>query len=172
MYGISSSTFRECTFTHSRMAGLRFGYGWINIVEDCRFYGNSGTSLHMANNINNVNVLNNLFETNGGIGIVINGGVQVLVQGNVFESLAGPSVFARGVGSLKITANYFEANDFWEHSTPAPLKFFDELTGKQVVMCAEIILDGAALPTPGYNTESEDPYIFDLTNISVGHSGK
>ena len=63
--------------------------GWINIVEDCRFYGNAATSLHMANNINNVNVLNNLFENNGGLGIVINGGVQVLVQGNVFESLAG-----------------------------------------------------------------------------------
>lgn len=81
-------------------------------------------------------------------------------------------MFARGVGSLKITANYFEANDFWEgHSMPPPLKFFDEVTGKQVTICAEIILDGAALPTPGYNIDSEDPYIFELNNISVGHSG-
>ena len=54
---------------------------------------------------------------------------------------------------------------------PPPLKFFDEVTGKEVTICAEIILDGAALPTPGYNIDSEDPYIFELNNISVGHSG-
>jgi hypothetical protein len=59
----------------------------------------------------NVNIMDNAFEGNQGLGIVINEGVQVRVQGNVFESLGGPAIFARAVAALIITSNYFEANN-------------------------------------------------------------
>ena len=51
-------------------------YGWINTVQDCQFNSNGLVALHMADNINNVNVVDNLFEGNAGLGIVINEGVR------------------------------------------------------------------------------------------------
>ena len=36
--------------------------GWCNNIEDCRFSGNGAVALHMANNINNVNILGSRFE--------------------------------------------------------------------------------------------------------------
>jgi hypothetical protein len=116
----------------------------------------------MADNINNVNVINNMFEGNSGLGIVVNSGVNVLIQGNVFESLGAPSVFARAVGALKVTANYFEANNIGPHPI---VHFVNETTGQPVELCAEIVLDGAA-----QQGDLPYKYDFDAKNISLGDS--
>lgn len=48
---LTRSAFRECGFSGGRLAGLRFGYGWINQVDGCRFSGNGLVALHMVDNI-------------------------------------------------------------------------------------------------------------------------
>jgi hypothetical protein len=85
---LTRSTFHDCAFTGGLSAGLRFGYGWINTVEGCRFSANGLVALHMADNINNVNVVDNLFEGNSGLGIVINEGVRqssLLIFSSLFQ---------------------------------------------------------------------------------------
>ena len=160
---LTRSTFQRLGLKGGVLGGLRFGFGWINSVQGCKFTGNGPVSLWMANNVNNVNVLNNMFESNSGIGVLVNGGVQVLLQGNVFESMGSAAVMARGVGALQVRSNYFKANNF------APLQrasvgFVDEVTGSKRVVCADIILDGSALDAPG-------DYSFDPTAIRLGHGG-
>ena len=62
--------------------------------------------------VNGVRVLNSAFESNAGIAVLINGGYQVLVQGNTLESMGSAAIFARGVAALSVRSNYFEANNF------------------------------------------------------------
>ena len=38
-------------------------------------------------------------------------GEAVRIEGNEFESMGGPAIFANAVGALAIRSNYFEANE-------------------------------------------------------------
>ena len=80
------SSFRSLGFYGARSSGLFLGYGWINVIAECKFAGNGlPAALHLDNNINSVQVLNNIVESNRGIGILVNGGAAV-DEGNCIES--------------------------------------------------------------------------------------
>ena len=68
------------------MAGLRLGFGWINTIEGNIISGNGLVGLHLHEGTNGVNILNNILEGNRGIGLLVNSGAVVRIEGNTFES--------------------------------------------------------------------------------------
>jgi hypothetical protein len=133
------SGFHRLGLAGARLSGLYMGYGWINIVSECKFYDN-GFALHLENNINSVQVVNNIIESNRGIGIYINGGTAVELTGNCIESAGGPAIVANGVMGLTVRGNYYEANNV---ASVGAIIFKDESSGKQVGVCTDLVLNGA-----------------------------
>ena len=84
--GITRSTIQASAFTSARMAGLRLGFGWINTIEGNIISGNGLVGLHLHEGTNGVNILNNILEGNRGIGLLVNSGAVVRIEGNTFES--------------------------------------------------------------------------------------
>ena len=71
--------------------------------------------------INNLDIVNSFFHgSHQFAGIVISGGMQVNIVGNVMEGLGGPAIVVNDVMGVTIQANYFEGNDenAWQVSTP------------------------------------------------------
>jgi hypothetical protein len=81
--GIVHSRFIRLFLGTSTNAGLSLGYGWINLIQDCRFSGN-GIGLHTYNSANGVEVVNSIFEAQIGPGMYIEGS-QHSVRGCVIE---------------------------------------------------------------------------------------
>jgi hypothetical protein len=44
--------------------------------------------------------MQNHFESQGGIGILLNGGAMVLAEGNTIEGSGGPAIVANGIRAL------------------------------------------------------------------------
>lgn len=100
---------------HSKIAGIRAA-GWINRFEDLSLRAN-GIGLWLsaapaADQIwnNQVDIINSNFEWND-VGIAIDAGDSVLVQGNDLEGHGGPALVAAGVWGLTYSSNYHEANN-------------------------------------------------------------
>ena len=137
------STFSKLAFVNARVSGLYLGYGWVNVIDRCTFNSNGLASLHLDNNINAVQVLNSRFEgSNQGVGILVNGGAAVLLEGNCIEGCGGPAVIANGVRGLTVRSNYYEANN-----RLATLRYVDAATQREVSVCTDLLLDGAPLAT-------------------------
>lgn len=47
------------------------------------------------------------FEGNYGVGIVVNSGAMVRLEGNEFESQGGPGIIVNSVSALTARSNYF-----------------------------------------------------------------
>lgn len=138
---ITRSSFRQMGFAAGRFFGLSFGYGWINRIESSRFVGNGAVAVNAVNNINNVVIANSQFESNPGIGILIDDGYAVQITGNVFESLGGPALYARALHGLTYSSNYHEANNMGKQSL---IRFANQTTGETMGICIDIILNGAS----------------------------
>ena len=96
------------------MAGLYISYGWINDIVECGFAGKSMVGLYLDFAVNSINVLDCMFEAPPGelgVGIVVNSGSMVRIEGNTLEGLAGPAIIANQVNSLAVRSNYFEGNN-------------------------------------------------------------
>ena len=85
---------------NSLIAGVYMGYGWMNDFAECSFVGNVLIGLYLSNNANAINILQNNFEANGGIGILLNGGAMVLAEGNTIEGCGGPAFVVNGIRAL------------------------------------------------------------------------
>lgn len=155
---LTRSTFRGVGINGLRHAGLYFGFGWLNFIEDCSFKYNGRAGVHTFHAANSINVLNSIFEGNAGAGILINEGRAVLVQGNTIETNGGPAIIANGIGALTIKANYFEDNNHPRTEEMAKreeggggggdaLAFVDGHSGQRVALCAHIILNSWPTPT-------------------------
>ena len=79
------------------------GYGWINLIQDCRFSGN-GIGLHTYNSANGIEVVNSIFEAQIGPGMYITGGAQHSVRGCVIEGNGGPGIVAMGSLGLVVSS--------------------------------------------------------------------
>lgn len=64
--------------------------------------------------VNSINIANSQWESETaemGVGIVVNTGSMVRIEGNTFEKLAGPAIVANQINALTIRENYFEGNN-------------------------------------------------------------
>eukprot|EP01047_Picozoa_sp_COSAG01_P063789 COSAG01_NODE_8330_length_2826_cov_17.633297_2_plen_292_part_00 len=109
------SRFTAVGVNHSGTAGIRAA-GWINRFEDLNLRAN-GIGLWLsaapaADQIwnNQVDVIGSNFEWNR-VGIAIDAGDSILVQGNDLEGHDGPALVAAGVWGLSYSSNYHEANN-------------------------------------------------------------
>ena len=90
--------------------------------------------------------MNSIFEGNYGPAIVVDGGMQVRIEGNVMESNRGPAVIASGSTALTVHSNYYEANNL-EYAWPmqwAQLNW--DAKGRNVsgaTVCSDLLLNGA-----------------------------
>lgn len=135
------SAFRRLGFFGALESGLFLGYGWINVVAESKFSGNR-IALRLDNNINSVQVLNNIIESNSAVGIYVNGGTAVELTGNCIESAGGPAIIANGVMGLTVRGNYYEANNV---AKAGSIQFVDESTGQPLAVCTDLVLNGAPL---------------------------
>ena len=83
-------------------SGLRLTFGFCLRVEECCVGSNPGANqigLHATSDVNNLDVINSFFHgSHLYAAIVISGGMQVNIQGNVIEGFGGPGACA-GHGS-------------------------------------------------------------------------
>jgi hypothetical protein len=136
---ITRSRFTASAFNNARVAGLYIGYGWINDIFQCSFMGRMLVGLYLDDAINSVNVIDSQFEANGdlGVGIVVNAGAMVRIEGNCLEGLAGPAIIANQVNALTIRSNYFEVNNMKKNY----LNVTDN-TGAAQQVCTDILING------------------------------
>ena len=77
-------------------------------LEECCIGSNPGANLiglHATSDVNNLDVINSFFHgSHQFAGIVISGGMQVNIQGNVIEGLGGPAIVVNDVTALTIQA--------------------------------------------------------------------
>lgn len=109
--GITRSRLSHVKVTGALITGASLGYGWCLYIEDCTFSFNEGIGLHTYNSANNIDVINSLFEGNGGPAVYFSAGAQINVEGNVMEGNNGPAIVAMGSRGLNIVGNYFERNN-------------------------------------------------------------
>ena len=145
------STLRDCAPINCNMTWyLLTG---INEVFQCHFKGNL-VGLHLDSAINSVNVLDSNFEHNYGVGLIINSGAMVRVEGSEFEGHGGPAIIAQYVKGLTVRSNYFEANNFVANQS-AQLSFVDGHSSASEPLCTDILLNGVYgwhfRPSPGPN---------------------
>ena len=65
---------------------------------------------YLDNAVNSVNCVDGNFEGNYGVGIVVNSGAMVRLEGNEFESQGGPGIIVNSVSALTVRSNYFVRN--------------------------------------------------------------
>ena len=84
-------------------SGLRLTFGFCLRVEECCVGSNPGANqigLHATSDVNNLDVLNSYFHgSHQYAAIVISGGMQISIQGNVIEGFGGPGAYASGVNT-------------------------------------------------------------------------
>lgn len=68
-------------------------------------------SRYLDNAVNSVNCVDGNFEGNYGVGIVVNSGAMVRLEGNEFESQGGPGIIVNSVSALTVRSNYFVRNN-------------------------------------------------------------
>jgi hypothetical protein len=137
---VVGSKWQSVSFVHGMIAGLYLGYGWIHNIEGCAFKGNAVANLYLDRACNAVNVLNNNFAASLGVGIIANYGEAVRIEGNCFQSLGGPAIYANQMGALAIKSNYFEANNLRSSS----FTWIDARRPRAPIgLCAEVVLNGA-----------------------------
>ena len=80
------------------------------------------------------------------MGIIVNGGSMVRLEGNEFESCGGPGIIANGISALTVRSNYFEANNLgWPAGNASKvISYQDHITGTQEQVCTDILLNGNA----------------------------
>ena len=66
-------------------------------------------------------------------------GEAVRIEGNEFESMGGPAIFANAVGALAIRSNYFEAN--WQHGEAFEFQLAEHRS-PTAAPCSDIIVNG------------------------------
>jgi hypothetical protein len=137
---ITRSLFRYSDFSGARIAGLFLGWGWINDVLECYFTGNL-IGVYLDNAVNSVNVVDGNFESNHGVGIIVNSGAMVRLEGNEMESMGGPGIIVNSVSALTVRSNYFEANNQHGNDSLA-LAFVDHHSGAHEKICTDILLNG------------------------------
>eukprot|EP01052_Picozoa_sp_SAG31_P013091 SAG31_NODE_780_length_12148_cov_7.369295_4_plen_648_part_00 len=154
--GFATNGIQALTMTRSRFvgigvfraqAGLRLARGWELHIEDsyigCAGGGNEVGILATAA-INGLSVINNQFEGDH-VGIAVNDGSNVLLQGNVIEGMGGAGIILNSVAGAVVSANYFEDNNWQqdgEEHAGVPNFWFDHAEGKNFTMCADIVLNG------------------------------
>ena len=72
--------------------------------RECYFKGNL-VGLHLDSAINSVNVVDCNFENNRGLGVIVNSGAMVRIEGSEFESQGGPAILAQNVRGLTLRSN-------------------------------------------------------------------
>lgn len=150
---MTRSKFHTVTANNAKLAGIYVGFGWINNFVECSFHSNGLVALYIDVAVNAVNVLDCTFETNRGIGILVNYGAAVRIEGNCLESQGGPAIVANAVQALTIKGNYYEANLMGGHLPPTAgtgLISFVDSSGKPVHVCADQVLNGE--PWHGFHT--------------------
>ena len=137
------SQVRFCLFVDARVAGLVMN-GWINEILECHFTDNL-VGLHLGDNLlsrdtsdNSVNVIDGNFERNYGVGLIVNSGVMVRIEGNCFEAQGGPAIIASNVGALTVRSNYFEENNRYANQS-ARFGFIDP-SGRAEEVCTDILV--------------------------------
>ena len=88
---MTRSKFHAVSANNATLAGMYIGFGWTNQFIECEFHRNGLVALYLNAAVNSVNVLDSTFESNRGIGILINYGASVRVEGNTLESQGGQS---------------------------------------------------------------------------------
>jgi hypothetical protein len=142
---MTRSKFHGVSANNATFAGMYVGFGWTNQFVECAFHRNGLVALYLNAAVNSVNVLDCTFESNRGIGILINYGAAVRVEGNTIESQGGPAILANAVEGLSIKSNYYEANLMGGHLPPTAghgLVSFVDTSGKHVEVCADHVLNG------------------------------
>jgi hypothetical protein len=84
---VYSSLFQRLGAYGAVVVGMHIGWGWCNMVEDSYFESNQ-IGLVLSNAVNNVNVINSAMLDNE-VGLYISGGMQMNIEGNVFEGNGG-----------------------------------------------------------------------------------
>jgi hypothetical protein len=148
---------------HSKIAGIRAA-GWINRFEDLSLRANGiGLWLSAAPAVdqiwnNQVDVVNSNFEWNR-VGIAIDAGDSVLIQGNDLEGHDGPALVAAGVWGLTYSSNYHEANNLG-----LPLYAFGHQAAPVV---GDVILAGADTRLP-WNAAPDAPWAQSTCKVKNG----
>ena len=157
------SRFASVGVNNSKTAGIRAA-GWINRFEDLSLRAN-GIGLWLsaapaADQIwnNQVDVVNSNFEWND-VGIAIDAGDSILIQGNDLEGHGGPALIAAGVWGLTYSSNYHEANNL-----KLPLYGFG-LRAAPVV--GDVILAGANTRLPR-NSAPDAPWVRSTCKVRNG----
>ena len=141
---ITRSQARYCMFVDARVAGLVMN-GWINEIFECHFKDNL-VGLHLGDNllsrdtsVNSVNVIDGNFERNYGVGLIVNSGVMVRIEGNCFEAQGGPAIIASNVGALTLRSNYFEENNRYANQSKR-FGFVGHASGQAEAVCTDILV--------------------------------
>lgn len=137
---ITRSQVKSSMFTDARVAGLSLGFGWINEITQC-YFKNNLIGLYLDNAINSVNVLDCNFESNRGVGVLVNSGAMVRVEGSEFESQGGPAMIINNVRALSVRSNYFEANNM-QANVSSNFRFVDVASGEEEAVCTDMLLTG------------------------------
>ena len=74
---MTRSKFHAVSANNATLAGMYIGFGWTNQFVECAFHRNGLVALYLNAAVNSVNVLDCIFESNRGIGILINYGACV-----------------------------------------------------------------------------------------------
>ena len=111
---VYSSSFQRIGVTGALVCGMHIGWGWCNMIEDSTFELNY-IGLVLNNAVNNVNVINSAFLDNE-VGLYISGGMQMNIEGNVFEGNGGPGAIVFDARALTLDSNYFEGNNGHERA--------------------------------------------------------
>lgn len=142
---MSRSKFYAVSANNATLAGMYVGFGWDNKFIECAFHRNGLVALYLNSAVNAVSVLGSTFESNRGIGILINYGAAIRIEGNTIESQGGPAVLANAVEGISIRSNYYEANIMGSHLPPTAgrgLITFVNTDGRPVEVCADHVLNG------------------------------
>ena len=106
------SAFLRVSVQYCLLTGIYVGMGYTNTINECTLLAN-GVQLALGA-VNNIEITNSMIGDGavqpGGPGLYGFGGMQWLIEGNVFEGNGGPGIILAGTAAVSIHNNYFECN--------------------------------------------------------------
>jgi len=108
--GLSHAWMERIYVSGTLVYGIFWEYGWCVDVTECWVGYNTGGGIYAAQSANAVNIVNTKIGENSGVGIFIDGGASVRVEGCTIEANAKGGLKLEAISAPNIVGNYFENN--------------------------------------------------------------
>jgi hypothetical protein len=100
----------NCWVIGAKVFGLHFSEGWSNNIWASEFSFNSGGGINAEVSINQNTFIGNTIFGNDGVGLQVNGGTALLIEGNAFEANKKTGWIISGVNGVTLESNYYDTN--------------------------------------------------------------